>query len=83
MITFDEAKRHTNIAKHGIDFVGCDVVFEGVTITREDVRDADGEIRLQMLGLLNGAVVFVVPTARGDVDHIISIRKAEKHEQRI
>jgi uncharacterized DUF497 family protein len=28
-------------------------------------------------------VVFVVHTQRGDADHIISIRKAEKHEERI
>jgi uncharacterized DUF497 family protein len=83
MITFDEAKRQSNIAKHGIDFVGSEAVFEGVTMTREDVRDAYGEVRLQTLGLLNGMVVFVVHTVRGDADHIISIRKAEKHEQRI
>lgn len=83
MITFDEAKRETNIVKHGFDFIGCEAVFEGFTITREDARDAYGELRLQTLGLLQGTVVFVVHTVRGDSDHIISIRKAEKHEQRI
>jgi hypothetical protein len=83
MITFDEAKRKANMAKHGFDFIGCGAVFEGFTITREDARDAYGELRLQTLGLLGGAVVFVVHTSRGDSDHIISIRKAEKHEQRI
>jgi uncharacterized DUF497 family protein len=33
--------------------------------------------------LWNGVVVFVVHTARGKADHIISIRKAERHEERI
>lgn len=83
MISYDEGKRQANISRHGFDFVGCDVVFEGFTITREDARDAYGELRLQTLGLWHGAVVFVVHTARAGVDHIISIRKAEKHEERI
>jgi uncharacterized DUF497 family protein len=83
VITYDEAKRQANIRKHGFDFVDCGVVFEGFTITREDKRDAYGERRLQTLGLWDGVVVFVVHTPRGDDDHMISIRKAERHEARI
>jgi uncharacterized DUF497 family protein len=33
--------------------------------------------------LWNGVVVFVVHTARGEAAHLISSRKAEKHEARI
>jgi uncharacterized DUF497 family protein len=51
--------------------------------TAEDGRDAYGEMRFQSLGLMKGVVVFMVHTARGDLDYIISIRKAEKHEERI
>jgi len=83
MVTFDEAKRVANITIHGFDFVGCEVVFAGFTITREDGRDAYGELRLQTLGVWQGVVVFVVHTPRGEDDHIISIRKAENHEERI
>lgn len=83
MISYDEAKRQSNLRVHGFDFAGCEVVFEGFTITREDTRDAYGELRLQTLGLWNGTVVFVVHTARGNSDHIISIREAERHEKRI
>jgi len=82
MITYDEIKRQANIKKHGFDFVGSDVIFAGFTITREDARDAYGELRLQTLGLWGGVVVFVVHTVRGESDHVISIRKAEKHEER-
>lgn len=81
MVTFDEHKRLLNLKHHHIDFVGCETIFRGLTITREDGRDAYGELRLQTLGLWHGVVVFVVHTPRGDADHIISIRKAEKHEQ--
>ena len=83
MITYDEPKRKANISIHGFDFIGSESVFAGFTITREDGRDAYGELRLQTLGLFSGVVVFIVHTPRGDADHIISIRKAEKHEERI
>jgi uncharacterized DUF497 family protein len=83
MITYDEAKRQANLKKHGLDFMGSEAIFAGITITREDGRDAYGEVRLQTLGLWHGVVVFVVHTPRDEADHIISIRKAEKHEQRI
>ncbi len=66
---------------HGFDFIGVDVVFAGNTVTREDQRAAYGELRLQTLGLWRDVVVFVVHTPRGGDDHIISIRKADKHEQ--
>ena len=83
MVSYDEFKRQANIKNHGLDFLGSEAVFEGFTITREDARDTYGELRLQTLGLWNGIVVFVVHTARGNADHVISIRKAEKHEERI
>ena len=83
MLTYDEAKREANIVIHGLDFIGSEAVFKGFTITREDRRDTYGELRLQTLGLWHGVVVFVVHTPRGDADHVISIRKAEKHEERI
>jgi uncharacterized DUF497 family protein len=83
VITYDEAKREANIKTHPLDFVGCEVIFDGFTVTREDARDVYGELRLQTLGLWHDVVVFVVHTPRGEDDHIISIRKAEKHEQKI
>lgn len=83
MVTYDETKREANIRNHGFDFVGSEAIFAGFTITREDGSNAYGELRLQTLGLWNGVVVFVVHTPRSDDDHVISIRKAEKHEERI
>jgi uncharacterized DUF497 family protein len=51
MVTYDEVKRQSNIKNHGFDFLGSEEVFKGFTITREDVRDDYGELRLQTLGL--------------------------------
>ena len=82
MFTHDEAKRLSNLKVHGFDFIGVEVVFAGNTITREDRRASCGEQRLQTLGLWRDVVVFVVHTPRGEDDHIISIGKADRHEQR-
>jgi len=83
VITFDESKRIFNLQKRGFDFIGAEAVFRGFTIPREDGRDAYVELRLQTLGLWHNVVVFVVHTPRGADDHIISIREAAKHEERI
>ena len=82
MTTWDEPKRRKNIKGHGLDFVGCEAIWDNFTITREDVRQAYGEKRLVTFGLLEGTVAVLVYTERRTGPHIISLRKAEKHETR-
>ena len=81
MLTWDEAKRKLNIKNHGLDFAGCDAIWDHFTITREDKRQNYGEAR-QVGGLLAGEVVVMVYTERPRGSHVISLRKAEKHEAR-
>lgn len=82
MTTWDEAKRRRNIKDHRLDFVGCEAIWDNFTITREDIRQAYGEKRLVTFGLLEGTVAVLVYTERRNGPHIISLRKAEKHETR-
>ncbi|MDR3056418.1 MAG: BrnT family toxin [Zoogloeaceae bacterium] len=82
MVTYDEAKRKINLKQHGIDFVGCEAIFSSPVVSWEDDRDDYGEQRINTLGFLNGVVVHLTYTERGDDLHIISLRKAEKHEIR-
>jgi uncharacterized protein len=82
MFTWDEAKRRANLRKHGIDFVDAPKIFQGLTFTAEDDRDAYRERRFLTLGLLEDQVVSVVHTEHRDEIRIISIRKATKHEAR-
>jgi uncharacterized protein (DUF4415 family) len=56
---WDEAKRQSNIRKHGIDFIGIHTVFAGRTVTVLDDRFDYGENRFVTLGLLSGRVVVV------------------------
>jgi uncharacterized DUF497 family protein len=80
---WDEAKRQANLRKHGIDFVGCEAVFEGYTLTVEDTRFVYSERRFVTLGLLEGRVVAVVHTETALKIRIISIRRATRHEQEV
>ncbi|HWN30550.1 MAG TPA: BrnT family toxin [Burkholderiales bacterium] len=82
MATWDEPKRRKNIKNHGLNFVGCEAIWDNFTITREDVRRGYQEKRLVTFGLLGGDVVVLVYTERRTGPHIISLRKAEKHEAR-
>ena len=82
MMTWDEAKRKLNVKHHRVDFVGCEVIWDHLTVTREDKRQNYGEVRLVCFGLLESTVVVVVYTERPNGPHVISLRKAEKHEAR-
>ena len=82
MFTWDESKRKLNLAKHGIDFRDAHAIFEGPMVTAEDSRGDYGETRYVALGLLEGIVVSIAYTERGESVRIISIRKALKHEAR-
>jgi uncharacterized protein len=83
MFEWDEAKRRQNLRKHGIDFADAWRIFEGVTFTVEDEREAYGEQRFLTLGLLADVVVSVTHTERDDTIRIISIRKATRYEARL
>lgn len=78
---WDEAKRQTNIAKHGIDFVDLPPLFDGLTVLEVDDRFDYGETRFLTLGMLNGIVFLVVHTETDDTIRIISARKASKYEE--
>ena len=82
MFTWDEVKRKLNIKKHGLDFDECDAIWDHFTVTREDIRVDYGEARQVCFGILRGEVVVMVYTERPKGLHVISLRRAEKHEAR-
>jgi uncharacterized DUF497 family protein len=82
MVTYDERKRQTNIAKHGIDVATLSDFFDGDLLTREDTRTAYGELRFQSVGWCADQLLFVVWTPDdNEWFHVISARKALKHER--
>lgn len=80
-IVFDEAKRRTNLRKHGLDFADAERVFSGITYTIEDRRFAYGERRYLALGLLDETVVAIAHTETRNEIRVISMRKATRNEE--
>lgn len=79
---WDEAKERTNIAKHGLSFQTATLVFlDPYLLDFEDLGLYD-ESRWNAIGMVDGRVLFVTYTERGDRIRIISARGAEPHERR-
>jgi len=82
MYEWDEEKNKRNCAKHGLAFEDVAHVFEGPTLTFEDTRFDYPEPRFITFGLLDERVVVIAHTPRGEYYRIISMRKANKREQK-
>jgi uncharacterized DUF497 family protein len=80
---WDETKRQTNLAKHGLDFAEAESVFRGVTFSFEDDRFEYTEHRFIAIGLLRSTVVVTAHTEKENVIRIISMRRATGNEQRL
>ena len=80
-IEFDSAKRKKTLETRGLDFARCDELFEGIHWTYPDVRMDYGEERLITIGSLDGRLVVIVWTPRGEARRIISMRKANDREK--
>jgi uncharacterized DUF497 family protein len=79
---WDEAKRETNIQRHGLDFVDVWEVFRTPMLTVPDTREVYGEDRTVGIGFLRSLVVVIIFTERDpDIVRVISLRKATSHER--
>ena len=81
MWDWDEAKRQTNLARHGVDFASI-ADFDWLTADIwTDVRFDYGEVRKAALGLIGERLYYVAYTERGAVTRLISLRKASERER--
>ena len=79
---WDEAKRKTNIAKHGIDFEDVPEMFTSLMLAGPDVRKDYGEPRKIGFGFIDGRLMAVAFTEREpELIRIISARKANQREE--
>jgi hypothetical protein len=79
--SWDDKKRESNLADHGLDFVDAEKVFEGPTFTYEDDLFNYEEQRFVTLGFLSGVVMSIVHTETEDEIRVISFRKATTNEE--
>lgn len=80
---WDEAKAARNLTDHGVSFDAATMVFDDpFALEWLDDREDYGEDRYVILGLVDGRLLYVAYTLRGDKIRIISARGAEPHERR-
>ena len=78
---WDEAKRLRTIARRGIDFLDAALLFDGRELLTVPSPRA-GEERWLSVGALEGRLVAVVWTWRGDRLRIVTARRARDEEKR-
>jgi uncharacterized protein len=82
-VAWDEAKRQWTLLHRRIDFIDFMEVFDDPAgVVRPDTRQDYGEQRWNILCPVNGRLHHVTYTMRGDICRIISVRKANRREQR-
>lgn len=81
-ITFDPAKRDWTLRERGLDFLDAARVFDGETYDIPDARHDYGEFRINTVGYLNGRMLIICWTQRGEARHIISMRKTNGREKK-
>jgi len=79
---WDEAKRRSNLAKHGVDFADAALVLADAQIILEDTRRDYKERRFLALGEQHSVLFVVAFTIREGAFRIISARRANARERR-
>ena len=69
------------MVERGLDFARASEVFAGRHFTAQDLREDYSEPRFITVGQLDGRMVVMVWTPRGEARRIISMRKANDREQ--
>jgi uncharacterized DUF497 family protein len=80
-VTYDLVKRARTFRDRGLDFDDTPAVFAGVTFEVEDTRRDYGEARMICYGFLQGRLVVIGYTPRGETRHVFSMRKANAREK--
>ena len=82
LFEWDTLKAAVNLRDHGVSFEKGQKAFGDVfAIEAIDIREAYGEERINLVGMCDGTLLHVTYTERGERIRIISVRRAERHEQ--
>lgn len=81
MITFefDPAKSAANLAKHGIDFIAAQAIWQDADFIEIKAR-SDDEPRFLVVGMIDHKHWSAIITYRGEVVRIISVRRSRDSE---
>ena len=76
---YDPAKSAANLAKHGIDFVAAQALWQDERMLQAAATTKD-EARFFAIGLIGEKDWTAICTQRGEAVRIISVRRARKEE---
>ncbi|MEZ5564039.1 MAG: BrnT family toxin [Gammaproteobacteria bacterium] len=76
---FDPRKSAANLAKHGIDFVDAQRLWEDPDLLEIPARTED-EPRWLLIGRIDAKLWSAVVTSRGDAIRLISVRRSRDDE---
>jgi uncharacterized protein len=82
MFEFDEGKSKTNLAKHGIDFVQAQALWDDPDLLEIPARTVD-EPRFLVVGAIESKHWSAVVTYRNESIRIISVRRSRVEEVRL
>lgn len=83
MLVWDEAKRKSNLKKHGLDFKDAYLVYNNPgKCTYDASRDDEDRFMDIALAVLKGRLLTLVYTERGDDVRVISFRPASREERK-
>ena len=77
---WDDAKRRSTIRKHGIDFKDAKLIFDGRPVLHAP-SNQKGEERWIAVGSLEGFLISVIYTFRGEKIRLITVRRANRRER--
>ncbi len=81
-LEFDPAKNARNVRDRGISFERFADIDVETAVSGEDGRKDYGERRLRVLGFIDGVLHAAVVTPRGERIRVISLRRANRREER-
>lgn len=79
---WNEEKRRTNLAKHGVDIFDAALIFDGRCLTVKDRRHDYGEVRLRSTGVVDDQCYVVIHTDRDGIIRLISAWKGGRRDRR-
>lgn len=82
LIEYDAAKDQSNQEKHGLSLAQAGLLDWATALIHADTRFDYSEARYQALGLLDMQTYLAVFTIRDDALRIISLRRANRREER-
>ena len=82
MFVWDEAKRKSNLGKHGLDFKDAGLVYDNAEkCTYQSDRKSEHRLMDLAFAVVNGRLLALIYTERGDDIRVISFRPASREER--